>query len=354
MVHQDIFQILIRSVETLETFESRTIQGTYYQYFLISPYFPQPRLADRRIIHPEQIRMVEKLQKFYGGETLPNFGESFRAERANLSRILEEYLQEEAKANSTGFANVNNILNISKKSNDVIDLDSTQLFNIETLEDICREFLPEPLGRAGKDLRADEPAPFVIDPIKNSDGNTNWSSVGGGNANWSSSNWSSSRPDRSRSGSGSDWGGGGGGWNDQNRSSSSSSSGSEWRGRERDTRRGDNNADDYGAGAFGKGKGKGGKFSGQGNEKGKGKNYNTSYSSGPRKSPSDLKPGETFRGTVRNVTEFCAFVDIGVGSAGFLHISKFGGRDIRVNMPLEVRVTDVKYSDKWRIGLELV
>jgi hypothetical protein len=287
--------------------------------------------------------MVEKLQRFYGGENLPQFGDSFRSERTNLSRILEEYLREDTK--------INKIVNSSsKKSDGVIDLDSTQLFNIETLEDICRELLPEPLGRAGKDLRAEEPAPYVIDAIQ-SNGQYGSSDTAGVTNNWDR-NDGNNYSTRSRSGSdwnqGGDswnWGSGRGSWNKtgENRSSSSSSSGSEWRrdtgGRERDTRRSDNNAEDFGSGAFGKstekGKGKGGK-------------------GGKRKEASDLKPGETFRGTVRNVTEFCAFVDIGVGSAGFLHISKFNGRDIRVNMPLEVRVTDVKYSDKWRIGLELV
>ena len=54
----------------------------------------------------------------------------------------------------------------------------------------------------------------------------------------------------------------------------------------------------------------------------------------------DLTPGMELRGTVRNVTDFGAFVDIGVHRDGLVHISQFGGR--RINHPSEaVRVGDV-------------
>lgn len=54
----------------------------------------------------------------------------------------------------------------------------------------------------------------------------------------------------------------------------------------------------------------------------------------------DLKPGMQLQGTVRNVTDFGAFVDIGVHRDGLVHISQFGGR--RINHPSEaVRVSDV-------------
>lgn len=54
----------------------------------------------------------------------------------------------------------------------------------------------------------------------------------------------------------------------------------------------------------------------------------------------DLTPGLELRGTVRNVTDFGAFVDIGVHRDGLVHISQFGGR--RINHPSEaVRVGDV-------------
>ena len=54
----------------------------------------------------------------------------------------------------------------------------------------------------------------------------------------------------------------------------------------------------------------------------------------------DLAPGMELKGTVRNVTDFGAFVDIGVHRDGLVHISQFGGR--RINHPSEaVRVGDV-------------
>lgn len=54
----------------------------------------------------------------------------------------------------------------------------------------------------------------------------------------------------------------------------------------------------------------------------------------------DLVPGMELKGTVRNVTDFGAFVDIGVHRDGLVHISKMAQR--RVNHPSEiVRVGDV-------------
>ena len=54
----------------------------------------------------------------------------------------------------------------------------------------------------------------------------------------------------------------------------------------------------------------------------------------------DLAPGMELKGTVRNVTDFGAFVDIGVHRDGLVHISQFGGR--RIKHPSEaVRVGDV-------------
>ena len=54
----------------------------------------------------------------------------------------------------------------------------------------------------------------------------------------------------------------------------------------------------------------------------------------------DLVQGMEIKGTVRNVTDFGAFVDIGVHRDGLVHISQFGGR--RINHPSEaVRVGDV-------------
>ena len=47
----------------------------------------------------------------------------------------------------------------------------------------------------------------------------------------------------------------------------------------------------------------------------------------------DLKPGMVLRGTVRNVIDFGAFVDIGVHQDGLVHISQICDRFIR--HPLE-------------------
>ena len=65
----------------------------------------------------------------------------------------------------------------------------------------------------------------------------------------------------------------------------------------------------------------------------------------------DLKPGMELKGTVRNVTDFGAFVDIGVHQDGLVHISQLrSGR--RVNHPSEVvRVGDV--VTVWVIEVDL-
>lgn len=73
----------------------------------------------------------------------------------------------------------------------------------------------------------------------------------------------------------------------------------------------------------------------------------------------DLKPGMTLSGTVRNVTDFGAFVDVGVKQDGLVHISKMTKKFIK--HPLEVVATgdivDVKVTDvdvdKGRISLSM-
>lgn len=73
----------------------------------------------------------------------------------------------------------------------------------------------------------------------------------------------------------------------------------------------------------------------------------------------DLKPGMILSGTVRNVTDFGAFVDIGVKQDGLVHISKITKKFIK--HPLEVVATgdivDVKIIDvdekKGRISLSM-
>ncbi|MBQ9376437.1 MAG: S1 RNA-binding domain-containing protein, partial [Schwartzia sp.] len=74
---------------------------------------------------------------------------------------------------------------------------------------------------------------------------------------------------------------------------------------------------------------------------------------------SDLKPGTIMRGTVRNITDFGVFVDIGLKTAGLIHISELSQK--RVNHPLDVvavgdilNVMVIKVDEeRGRIGLSL-
>ena len=74
---------------------------------------------------------------------------------------------------------------------------------------------------------------------------------------------------------------------------------------------------------------------------------------------SDIQPGTILRGTVRNVTDFGAFVDIGLHQDGLIHISELSHR--RVRHPLEVvaigdtlKVMVISVDEKrGRIGLSL-
>lgn len=72
---------------------------------------------------------------------------------------------------------------------------------------------------------------------------------------------------------------------------------------------------------------------------------------------SDLKAGTIMTGVVQNVTDFGAFVDIGLKKAGLIHISELSRK--RVKHPLdviavgdiiEVMVTEVD-EKRGRIGL---
>lgn len=73
----------------------------------------------------------------------------------------------------------------------------------------------------------------------------------------------------------------------------------------------------------------------------------------------DLTPGMELEGTVRNVVDFGAFVDIGVKQDGLIHKSRMGNR---VRDPLEVlsvgQIVKVKIIEvdlqRMRIGLELL
>ena len=74
---------------------------------------------------------------------------------------------------------------------------------------------------------------------------------------------------------------------------------------------------------------------------------------------SDLKPGMRLRGTVRNVIDFGAFVDIGVHQDGLVHISEIADRYIKhpsqvlsVGQTVDVVVLDVEEKKK-RISLSI-
>jgi protein Tex len=77
------------------------------------------------------------------------------------------------------------------------------------------------------------------------------------------------------------------------------------------------------------------------------------------KQMSDLKPGMTLEGTVTNVTNFGAFVDIGVRQDGLVHLSQMSNRFIRdpreavkVGDVVQVKVISVESETK-RIGLSM-
>ena len=74
----------------------------------------------------------------------------------------------------------------------------------------------------------------------------------------------------------------------------------------------------------------------------------------------DLKPGMILKGTVRNVIDFGAFVDIGVHQDGLVHVSQMSDSRfvkhpldvVSVGDIVEVRVLDVDLEKK-RISLSM-
>jgi uncharacterized protein len=74
----------------------------------------------------------------------------------------------------------------------------------------------------------------------------------------------------------------------------------------------------------------------------------------------DLKPGMRLKGTVRNVIDFGAFVDIGVHQDGLVHISRMSKKYVKhpldvvsVGDIVEVKVVDVDLAKK-RISLSML
>ena len=73
-----------------------------------------------------------------------------------------------------------------------------------------------------------------------------------------------------------------------------------------------------------------------------------------QKTVADVKAGDIFYGTVKNVVEFGAFVDINVGQDGLIHKKKLGGNvnSLRVNQTLKVKVLEKTLKGKkYLIGL---
>lgn len=68
---------------------------------------------------------------------------------------------------------------------------------------------------------------------------------------------------------------------------------------------------------------------------------------------SDLKTGMELPGIVTNITNFGAFVDLGIHENGLIHISKMKGKSLDLHQKVKVRVESVEL-DRKRIGLGLV
>ncbi|NIA21221.1 MAG: S1 RNA-binding domain-containing protein [Anaerolineaceae bacterium] len=74
----------------------------------------------------------------------------------------------------------------------------------------------------------------------------------------------------------------------------------------------------------------------------------------------DLKPGMWLKGTIRNVVDFGAFVDIGVREDGLVHVSQFSSRYIKnpvdfvhVGQTVDVRIMSID-RDRQRIALSMI
>ena len=65
----------------------------------------------------------------------------------------------------------------------------------------------------------------------------------------------------------------------------------------------------------------------------------------------DLNIGDELTGTIRNVTDFGAFVDIGIKSDGLVHISELSDKFVRNPME-EVSVGDIVKVKVIKIDLE--
>lgn len=66
-----------------------------------------------------------------------------------------------------------------------------------------------------------------------------------------------------------------------------------------------------------------------------------------------ISVGQELSGTVKNCTHFGAFVDIGVGKDGLIHISQMDGRNVNTGDRVTVRVVSLDHTRE-RIGLMLL
>lgn len=81
---------------------------------------------------------------------------------------------------------------------------------------------------------------------------------------------------------------------------------------------------------------------------------------GPRR-PEDLRPGQVLEGRVCSIVNFGAFVDVGVGHDGLVHVSELSEERVarvedvvRIGQRVQVKVLSVERREvKWRIGLTM-
>lgn len=66
---------------------------------------------------------------------------------------------------------------------------------------------------------------------------------------------------------------------------------------------------------------------------------------------STLKQNQIVSGVVMNITDFGAFIDLGVGKNGLIHSSAMKGASLKVSDRIECKVLQVDVA-KGRIGLE--
>lgn len=68
---------------------------------------------------------------------------------------------------------------------------------------------------------------------------------------------------------------------------------------------------------------------------------------------STLKANQIISGVVMNTTDFGAFIDLGVGRNGLIHISAMRNAKVKVSDRVECKVLQVD-AVKGRIGLEFI